>query len=295
MSVFTGSGVAIVTPFTEDGIDFQKLGELIDMHVERKTDAIIICGTTGEASTMTEEELRAAIKYTVEKTDKRIPVIAGTGTNDTAKTIKRSQYAQEVGADAVLVITPYYNKSTQKGLVEHFTAVADSIDIPIIIYNVPGRTGMNITPDTLHKLCEHKNISGIKEASGNFTQIAETAYLCGDKLDLYSGNDDQVVPLLSLGGKGVISVTANIIPEEMHDMVASYLEGDVQKSKELQLKIMPIFKALFCEVNPIPVKTAMNLLGYNVGKLRLPLTTMADQNLEFLKKTLVDYGFTLRG
>ncbi|NLX86716.1 MAG: 4-hydroxy-tetrahydrodipicolinate synthase [Clostridiales bacterium] len=295
MSVFTGSGVAIVTPFTEDGIDFQKLGELIDMHVERKTDAIIICGTTGEASTMTEEELRAAIKYTVEKTDKRIPVIAGTGTNDTAKTIKRSQYAQEVGADAVLVITPYYNKSTQKGLVEHFTAVADSIDIPIIIYNVPGRTGMNITPDTLRKLCEHKNISGIKEASGNFTQIAETAYLCGDKLDLYSGNDDQVVPLLSLGGKGVISVTANIIPEEMHDMVASYLEGDVQKSKELQLKIMPIFKALFCEVNPIPVKTAMNLLGYNVGKLRLPLTTMTDQNLEFLKKTLVDYGFTLRG
>jgi 4-hydroxy-tetrahydrodipicolinate synthase len=295
MSVFTGSGVAIVTPFTEDGIDFQKLGELIDMHVERKTDAIIICGTTGEASTMTEEELRAAIKYAVEKTDKRIPVIAGTGTNDTAKTIKRSQYAQEVGADAVLVITPYYNKTTQKGLVEHFTAVADNIDIPIIIYNVPSRTGLNILPDTLRKLCEHKNISGIKEASGNFTQIAETAYLCGDKLDLYSGNDDQVVPLMSLGGKGVISVTANIIPEEMHDMVVSYLEGDVQKSKELQLKIMPIFKALFCEVNPIPVKTAMNLLGYNVGKLRLPLTTMTDQNLEFLKKTLVDYGFTLRG
>jgi 4-hydroxy-tetrahydrodipicolinate synthase len=268
MSVFTGSGVAIVTPFTEDGIDFQKLGELIDMHVERKTDAIIICGTTGEASTMTEEELRAAIKYAVEKTDKRIPVIAGTGTNDTAKTIKRSQYAQEVGADAVLVITPYYNKTTQKGLVEHFTAVADNIDIPIIIYNVPSRTGLNILPDTLRKLCEHKNISGIKEASGNFTQIAETAYLCGDKLDLYSGNDDQVVPLMSLGGKGVISVTANIIPEEMHDMVVSYLEGDVQKSKELQLKIMPIFKALFCEVNPIPVKTAMNLLGYNVEGVR---------------------------
>ncbi|HZX46328.1 MAG TPA: 4-hydroxy-tetrahydrodipicolinate synthase, partial [Clostridia bacterium] len=195
----------------------------------------------------------------------------------------------------VLVITPYYNKTIQKGLLEHFTAVADNIDIPIIIYNVPGRTGLNITPDTLRKLCEHKNISGIKEASGNFTQIAETAYLCGDKLDLYSGNDDQVVPLMSLGGKGVISVTANIIPEEMHDMVVSYLEGDVQKSRELQLKIMPIFKALFCEVNPIPVKTAMNLLGYNVGKLRLPLTTMTDQNLEFLKKTLVDYGFTLRG
>jgi 4-hydroxy-tetrahydrodipicolinate synthase len=295
MSVFTGSGVAIVTPFTEDGVDFAKLGELIDMHVERSTDAIIICGTTGEASTMTEDELKAAIKFTVEKTNKRIPVVAGTGTNDTAKTIKRSKYAQEVGADALLVITPYYNKTTQKGLVEHFTAVADSVNIPIIIYNVPGRTGMNILPDTLNKLSEHKNIAGVKEASGNFTQIAETAYLCGDKLDLYSGNDDQVVPLLSLGGKGVISVTANIIPEEMHDMVASYLEGDIEKSKNLQLKIMPIFKALFCEVNPIPVKTAMNLLGYNAGKLRLPLTSMSGPNLEFLKKTLTDYGFTLRG
>jgi len=295
MSIFTGSGVAIVTPFTESGIDFGKLGELIEMHVEQSTDAIIICGTTGEASTMTEDELKAAIKYAVEKTGGRIPVIAGTGTNDTAKTIKRSRYAQEVGADGLLVITPYYNKTTQKGLVEHFTEVADSVDIPIIIYNVPGRTGLNILPNTLKELCEHKNISGIKEAGGNFTQIAETAYLCEDKLDIFSGNDDQVVPILSLGGKGVISVTANIIPKEMHDMVASYLEGNVEKSRELQLKIIPLFKALFCEVNPIPVKTAMNLLGYNVGKLRLPLTSMTGQNLEYLKKSLVNYGFRLGG
>jgi 4-hydroxy-tetrahydrodipicolinate synthase len=295
MSVFTGSGVAIVTPFTEDGVDYQKLGELIEMHIQRFTDAIIICGTTGEASTMTEEEIKGAIKYTVEKTNKRIPVVAGTGTNDTAETIRRSKYAQEVGADALLVITPYYNKTTQKGLVEHFTAIADSVDIPIIIYNVPARTGLNITAETLHTLSAHKNIAGIKEASGNFTHIAETAFLCGDNLDLYSGNDDQVVPLLSLGGKGVISVTANIIPEDMHDMVAAYLEGDVQKSKELQLKIMPIFKAMFCEVNPIPIKTAMNLLGYNVGKLRLPLTDITEKNLEFVKKTLVDYGLELRG
>ncbi len=295
MSIFTGSGVAIVTPYSESGVDFEKLGQLIDMHVEQSTDAIIICGTTGEASTMTEDELKAAIKYTVEKTNKRIPVIAGTGTNDTAKTIKRSKYAQEVGADALLVITPYYNKTTQKGLVEHFTAIAQSVDLPIIIYNVPGRTGLNILPQTLAVLSELENISGVKEAGGNFTQIAETAYLCGEKLDLYSGNDDQVVPILSLGGKGVISVTANIIPKEMHDMVSSYLEGNVEKSRELQLRIIPLFKALFCEVNPIPVKTAMNLLGFDVGKLRLPLTTMTGQNLEFLKKSLIDYGFQLRG
>lgn len=295
MSVFTGSGVAIVTPFTKDGIDYEKLGELIDMHIERTTDAIIICGTTGEASTMTAEEVKGAIKYAVERTNKRIPVVAGTGTNVTAETVERCKYAQEVGADALLVITPYYNKTTQKGLVEHFTKVADSVDIPIIIYNVPGRTGLHIEAKTLHTLSAHKNISGVKEASGDFTHIAETAYLCGDKLDLYSGNDDQVVPLLSLGGKGVISVTANIIPEDMHDMVASYHAGDVQKSKELQLKVMPIFKAMFCEVNPIPIKTAMNLLGYDVGELRLPLTDMAEQNLEFVKKTLVDYGLKLRG
>jgi 4-hydroxy-tetrahydrodipicolinate synthase len=295
MSIFTGSGVAIVTPFTEDGIDFEKLGELIEMHIEQYTDAIVICGTTGEASTMTEDELKAAINYTVDKVAGRIPVIAGTGTNDTAKTIKRSKYAEEAGADALLVITPYYNKTTQKGLIEHFTAVADSVNIPIIIYNVPSRTGLNILPETLKALCEHENIAAVKEASGNISQIAQIAYLCGDKLDIYSGNDDQVVPLLSLGGKGVISVVANIAPKDMHDMVDLYLRGNVEESRKLQLKIKPLNDAIFIEVNPIPIKTAMNLLGYNVGKLRLPLTTMSDKNLEFLKTRLVEYGFQLRG
>lgn len=295
MSIFTGSGVAIVTPFTEDGIDFEKLGELIEMHIEQYTDAIVICGTTGEASTMTEDELKAAINYTVDKVAGRIPVIAGTGTNDTAKTIKRSKYAEEAGADALLVITPYYNKTTQKGLIEHFTAVADSVNIPIIIYNVPSRTGLNILPETLKALCEYENIAAVKEASGNISQIAQIAYLCGDKLDIYSGNDDQVVPLLSLGGKGVISVVANIAPKDMHDMVDLYLRGNVEESRKLQLKIKPLNDAIFIEVNPIPIKTAMNLLGYNVGKLRLPLTTMSDKNLEFLKTRLVEYGFQLRG
>jgi 4-hydroxy-tetrahydrodipicolinate synthase len=295
MSIFTGSGVAIVTPFTEDGIDFEKLGELIEMHIEQYTDAIVICGTTGEASTMTEDELKTAINYTVDKVAGRIPVIAGTGTNDTAKTIKRSKYAEEAGADALLVITPYYNKTTQKGLIEHFTAVADSVNIPIIIYNVPSRTGLNILPETLKALCEHENIAAVKEASGNISQIAQIAYLCGDKLEIYSGNDDQVVPLLSLGGKGVISVVANIAPKDMHDMVDLYLRGNVEESRKLQLKIKPLNDAIFIEVNPIPIKTAMNLLGYNVGKLRLPLTTMSDKNLEFLKTRLVEYGFQLRG
>lgn len=293
MSIFRGSGVAIVTPYTNEGVDFEKLGELIEMHIEQSTDAIIVCGTTGEASTMTEDELKETIKYTVEKVNGRIPVIAGTGTNDTAKTIKRSKYAEEVGADALLVITPYYNKTTQKGLIEHFTAVADNVSIPIVIYNVPGRTGVNILPETLAVLADHKNIAAVKEASGNISQIAKLSYLCGDKLDIYSGNDDQVVPLLSLGGKGVISVVANIAPKDMHDMVIFYLEGAVEKSRDLQLQIKPLNDALFIEVNPIPVKTAMNLLGYNVGKLRLPLTDMSEKNLEFLKTGLVNYGFQL--
>ncbi len=294
MSIFKGSGVAIVTPYTEDGIDFDKLGELLEMHIQQSTDAIIICGTTGEASTMTEDELKAAIKYTVDKVAGRIPVIAGTGTNDTAKTIKRSKYAEEVGADGLLVITPYYNKTTQKGLIEHYTAIADSVNIPIIIYNVPGRTGLNILPETLAVLAEHKNIAGVKEASGNISQIARTAYLCGSKLDIYSGNDDQVVPLLSLGGIGVISVVANIAPRDMHDMVMHYLEGRVEESRDLQLKIKPLNDALFIEVNPIPVKTAMNLLGYNVGKLRLPLTDMNENNLKILKEQLIKYGFEVK-
>ncbi|MDK2798504.1 MAG: 4-hydroxy-tetrahydrodipicolinate synthase [Clostridiales bacterium] len=292
-TLFTGSGVAIITPFTDDGVDFEKLGELIEFHISEKTDAIIICGTTGEASTMPDEEHKEAIKYTVDKVAKRIPVIAGTGSNDTKHCIELSQYAESVGADGLLVVTPYYNKTTQKGLIEHFTAVANSVKIPIILYNVPGRTGLNITPETLKTLSKIDNIVGIKEASGNISQVAQMAALCGEDIDIYSGNDDMVVPLLSLGGKGVISVIANIAPRDTHDMVEKYLQGNVVESKNLQLKMLNLINALFIEVNPIPVKTAMNLLGYNVGKLRMPLTEMSEKNLKVLKEALVSYGFTL--
>lgn len=290
MTLFKGSGVAIVTPFTKDGINFDKLGELIEWHIENNTDAIIICGTTGEASTMTDEEKKAAYKFTVEKVAKRIPVIAGTGSNNTHHSIELSKYAESVGCDGLLCVTPYYNKTTQKGLIQHYTAIADSVNIPIIIYNVPGRTGLNILPDTLRKLSSHKNIAGVKEASGNISQVVEIGTFCNEDFALYSGNDDQVVPLLSVGGVGVISVVANIAPKEMHDMVISYLNGDVKHAMELQLKIKPLNDALFCEVNPIPVKTAMNLMGFEVGDLRLPLTSMTEKNLDYLKNTLISYG-----
>lgn len=290
MALFRGSGVAIVTPFTKEGIDFDKLGELIEWHISNATDAIIICGTTGEAPTMSDEEKKAAFSYTVKKVANRIPVIAGTGSNNTLHSIKLSKYAENVGCDGLLCVTPYYNKTTQKGLIEHYTAIADSVNIPIIIYNVPGRTGLNVLPDTLKKLSYHKNIVGVKEASGNISQVVEIGTFCNDSFVMYSGNDDQVVPLLSVGGIGVISVVANIIPKEMHDMVTNYLEGNVKQAMELQLKIKPLNDALFCEVNPIPVKTAMNLIGYDAGELRLPLTTMADKNIEYLKKELSAYG-----
>ena len=295
MTLFKGSGVAIVTPFKEEGVDFKKLGELLDWHISEGTDAIIICGTTGEASTMSDDEKKAAFKFTVEKVAGRIPVIAGTGSNNTSYSIKLSKYAEDVGCDGLLCVTPYYNKTTQKGLVEHYTAIADAVNIPIIIYNVPGRTGLNITPDTLKILSEHKNIIGVKEASGNISQVVEIGTFCNDDFNMYSGNDDQVVPLLSVGGIGVISVVANIAPKEMHDMVINYLNGNVEKSMELQLKIKPLNDALFCEVNPIPIKTAMNLLGFDVGNLRLPLTSMSDKNLQYLKNTLTNYGYELRG
>lgn len=295
MAIFKGSGVAIVTPFKEDGVDFEKLGELLDWHVANDTDAIIICGTTGEASTMSDEEKKAAYKYTVERIAGRIPVIAGTGSNDTHHSIELSKYAESVGCDGVLCVTPYYNKTTQKGLIAHYTAIADAINIPVIIYNVPGRTGLNINADTLRVLSKHKNIAGVKEASGNISQVVEIGMFCDDSFCMYSGNDDQVVPLLSVGGIGVISVVANVDPKVMHDMVMSYLEGDVKRAKELQLKIKPLNDALFCEVNPIPVKTAMNLLGHKVGSLRLPLVDMTDKNLEYLKRELVNYGLQIRG
>ena len=293
MSIFKGSGVAIVTPFDERGINFEQLGKNLDWHVEQGTDAIIVCGTTGEASTMSEAEQKEAIKFTVERIHGRIPVIAGTGSNNTAHTIKMSTYAESVGVDGLLIINPYYNKSTQKGIIAHFTAVADSVSTPIIVYNVPARTGINITPSTLHTLSKHQNIVGVKEASGNISQIADIVMLCGPDFAIYSGNDDQVVPILSLGGIGVISVSANIVPKDMHDLVMKYLQGDVKGSLEIQLKMNSLNHALFIETNPIPVKTAMNFLGFEAGYLRLPLVDMEPENLEKLKRALVDYGFTL--
>jgi 4-hydroxy-tetrahydrodipicolinate synthase len=295
MALFKGSGVAIVTPFHQNGVDFDKLGELLDWHVAQGTDAIIICGTTGESSTMTDEEKKAAYQYTVEKIAGRIPVIAGTGSNDTHHSIQLSKYAESVGCDGLLCVTPYYNKTTQKGLIAHYTAIADAVNLPIIVYNVPGRTGLNVNADTLKVLSAHKNIVAVKEASGNISQVVEIGTFCHDDFYMYSGNDDQVVPLLSVGGIGVISVVANIAPKEMHDMVIKYLEGDLKGAMELQLKIKPLNDALFCEVNPIPIKTAMNLLGYGAGQLRLPLTEMSDKNLEYLKNALVEYGYQLRG
>ncbi len=291
MNLFTGSGVALVTPFKDGKVDFNKLEEILNWHVEQNTDAIVICGTTGEASTMTDEERKETIKFTVEKINGRIPVIAGTGTNCTAHSIELSKYAEEVGADGVLVITPYYNKTTQKGLIEHFSAIAEAIKIPNIIYNVPSRTGVNILPATLAKLADkHSNICGVKEASGNIAQVAEVARLVPDDFYIYSGNDDMVVPLMSLKGDGVISVVANVAPKDTHDMVQKFIDGDVKGSCELQLHMKPLIDALFIEVNPIPVKTAMNLMGFDVGELRLPLTEMSEENLNILKLRLQEYG-----
>ncbi|HHW57080.1 MAG TPA: 4-hydroxy-tetrahydrodipicolinate synthase [Clostridia bacterium] len=291
MSVFKGSGVAIVTPFNENGVNFDKLGELIEWHIKEGTDAIIICGTTGEASTMTDEEQRQAIKFTVEKVAGRIPVIAGTGSNNTAHAIEMSEYAQSAGADALLVITPYYNKTTQKGLVAHFTEIAKHVDIPIIIYNVPSRTSLNMLPETyLEVRKKAENIVGVKEASSDIVQIAEIARTMGKSFEIYSGNDDQVIPIMSLGGLGVISVTANIIPAKIHEMTTAYLNGNIEKARDMQLELNPLNKALFIETNPIPIKTAMNLMGFGVGPVRLPLVEMSDKNLEYLKSVLVKYG-----
>ena len=290
MSLFKGSGVAIVTPMKDDHIDFEKLGELLDWHVESGTDAIIICGTTGEASTLEDDEHKEAIKYTVEKINKRIPVIAGTGSNSTNHAIMMSKYAEEVGVDGLLLVTPYYNKATQAGLVKHFRAIADSVNVPIILYNVPGRTGVNINPSTVLELSKHKNIQAIKEASGNISQVAEIARIMPEGFKLYSGNDDMIVPLMSLKGSGVISVVANILPKETHDIVALYLEGKTSESTDLQLKLKSLIDALFIEVNPIPVKTALNLMGKDVGGFRLPLSEMDEANKEVLRSELAKAG-----
>ena len=288
MPIFKGAGVAIVTPFTQDDkVNFEELGKMIDFQIAGGTDAIIICGTTGESSTLTHEEHDECIKFAVEHTAGRVPVIAGTGSNSTAEAIRLSTHAQNNGADALLLVTPYYNKATQKGLIQHYTAIANSVDLPIILYNVPSRTGVNILPQTAVTLAKNvKNIVAIKEASGNISQVAELAALADGCIDIYSGNDDQVVPLLSLGGVGVISVLSNVMPKLTHDMVMSYLNGDVKLSRQLQLSVMNLNKALFCEVNPIPVKEALNMMGWNAGAVRSPLCEMEPQHKDLLRKEL---------
>lgn len=291
MSLFKGSGVAIVTPFNPDGsVNFDSLEKLIEFQIENKTDAIVVCGTTGEASTLTDEEQIETIKFAVDKTNKRVPVIAGAGSNYTDHGIELCKASEKAGADGLLLVTPYYNKTTQKGLISHYTECAKSVDLPIIIYNVPVRTGLNVSPKTAYELSKIDNIVAIKEASGNISQIAEIAYLCQGKLDLYSGNDDQITPILSLGGIGVISVSANIIPLDTHNLVQRYLDGDAKGSAELQLKAIPLVKELFCEVSPIPVKAALNMLGFNVGGYRKPLVDMDESNYNNLKKAMQNYG-----
>ena len=292
MAVFTGAGVAIVTPFQENGdVDYGKFAELVEFQVKNGTDAIIVCGTTGEASTLTHEEHLDVIKFCVEKVAGRVPVVAGTGSNCTQTAVYLSKEAEKAGADAVLLVTPYYNKATQKGLYGHFKTIADSIRIPVILYNVPGRTGCNILPETVVKLCtEVENIGGVKEASGNISQVAKLMALADGKVDLYSGNDDQIVPLLSLGGKGVISVLSNVAPKETHEICAKFFAGDVAGSCALQLKALDLYSALFCEVNPIPVKKALNLMGMGAGTLRMPLSDMDEANVPKLEKALKDFG-----
>ena len=291
MSIFKGAAVAIITPMTEtQEVNYEKLGELIEEQIAGGTDAIVICGTTGEASTLSHEEHLDAIKYTVEKVNHRIPVIAGTGSNDTAYAIKLSKEAEDIGADGLLLVTPYYNKTTQRGLIAHFTAIADAVNIPIILYNIPGRTGMSIEISTAKVLAKHKNIVAVKEASGNIGYTAKLIAACGDDLDVYSGNDDMIVPIMSLGGKGVISVLSHVLPKETHLMAQYCLENNFAEASKLQIKYLDLINNLFVEVNPIPVKEAMNLIGVNVGGCRMPLYPMSDENREKLKASLAKHG-----
>ena len=293
MAVFTGAGVAIVTPFKENGeVNYEEFAKQIELQIAGQTDAIIVCGTTGEASTLSHEEHLDVIRYCVKVVNGRIPVVAGTGSNCTETAVYLSQEAEKAGADALLVVTPYYNKATQKGLYEHFKIVADSVKIPVILYNIPGRTGgVNILPETVVRLCtEVENIVGVKDATGNISQVAKMMSLANGKVDLYSGNDDQILPLLSLGGKGVISVLSNIAPKQTHDICAKFFEGDVEGSRKIQLDAINLIDALFCEVNPIPVKKALNLMGLNAGILRRPLTEMEDANAAKLEKAMKEFG-----
>lgn len=292
MAIFEGAGVALVTPFHADGtVNYEKLEEIIEEQIAGGTDSIIICGTTGESSTMTHEEHLDVIRYCCKVVNGRIPVVAGTGSNCTREAIDMSKEAEAAGADGLLLVTPYYNKATQNGLITHFTAIANAVKIPVILYHIPSRTGVTMTPETMATMFHNVgNIVGVKEASGNLSAIAKLVNLTDGKMDIYSGNDDQIVPLLSLGGKGVISVLSNVAPAQTHEICASYFAGDVKKSCQLQIEAIPLIDALFCEVNPIPVKAAMNLMGKEVGPLRLPLTEMEPANQEKLKKAMKDYG-----
>ena len=294
--IFKGSAVALVTPFDENGnVNFDKIKELVDFQIENGTDAIVACGTTGEASTMNDEEHLAAIKAIINAADKRVPVIAGTGGNDTAHSIYLSQEAEKLGADALLIITPYYNKANKSGLRKHFVSIANSVKLPIILYNVPSRTKVNIPPALVADLARNvDNIVALKEACGDLAQVAEVCRLVPDDFAVYSGNDDSILPLLSLGGSGVISVLANVCPRETHDLVSKFFEGDIEGSRKLQLGMKPLIDALFIEVNPVPVKTALNLLGFNVGDLRLPLAEMEEEDLEVLKRELVNWGLKIQ-
>ncbi len=287
MAIFEGAGVAIVTPFTDNGIDFPKLEKLIEFHIANKTDAIVICGSTGEAATMDDDEHVAAIKCAVDTVAGRVPVIAGTGSNDTKYGIDLTKKAQALGADAALVVTPYYNKCTPSGLVAHYKAIANSVDIPIILYNVPSRTNVNISPDVLYKLADQENIVAVKEC--NLGQVPETYSKCGDRYTMYSGEDGLAIPMVSLGAKGVISVTANIIPEFTSKMIHAYLDGDVKKARDMQIEVIPLVNAMFCEVNPIPVKEALNILGIDVGHCRMPLCDMTPSGHDRVAETLKAY------
>lgn len=290
-TIFTGAGIAIITPMNADGsINYQGLGDLIENQIANGTDAIIICGTTGEASTMTDEEHLECIRFAVEKTAGRIPVIAGTGSNDTRYAIELSKEAEAVGVDGLLLVTPYYNKTTQRGIIAHFTAIADAVNVPIILYNIPGRTGVNMEVATVKKLAEHRNIAAIKEASGNISYAAKLIAACGDNIDVYSGNDDMVVPLVSLGGKGVISVASHVIPKQMHDMVQYCLDNNFAEATKLQIEYLDLINSLFIEVNPIPVKEALNMMGVNVGPCRMPLYEMSDEHKAVLRASLEKHG-----
>ncbi len=290
-TLFTGAGVAIATPFNADGsVNYDALGNMLEYQIANETDAIIICGTTGEASTLTDDEQIDVIEYTVNKVNKRIPVIAGAGSNDTAHGINLCKRCEKVGADGLLMVTPYYNKTTQKGLIKYYTDISKAVDLPIIMYSVAGRTGLNIAPKTVETLAEIDNIVAVKEASGNLSQVADIAARCGDKIDIYSGNDDQILPVLSLGGKGVISVLSNVAPKYTHDMVMSYMNGDTAKATKMQLDCIDLVHNLFSEVNPIPVKEALNMMGMNAGGYRAPLVEMEDDNRAKLEQSMKAFG-----